>query len=420
MVIDDILEQLKKTLVTCRRDEVVRRGYEIMRRGIQNSAHDENESKLPTVLEFAKRTGLSRQTIQKIYNELVDRRIIYREPAKRLWYIRKPSRNNLKCIAVLLPAPFSQYYNRAAEYGERHFSIYAGINDQAIRSGVVVVPVQMIHPNSTPNEIAEWLGFLRDNFLGVIHLGDRLLQCDPPLEAVIRCPDFPQVSVDWVAPFPWGGTVSFDLATMLQNLCSYFYEMGHRKVCLLLTKTLSGPAGSYYAMSPPGGYAPFLESWREKFSIFTELELHDTDSKLDNFIRAFRKMQENKSIPSAIWCPNDKRALTLIDFLKQEGFRVPEDISIVGYDDCNEGRTASPSLTTFSNRNQELGYLLVSRLLDYAQELPGELPSWEKLVPIFYERQSSARYAAPYLEVVSEYAMLTVGHVERRQENRLS
>ena len=51
--------------------------------------------------------------------------------------------------------------------------------------------------------------------------------------------------------------------------------------------------------------------------------------------------------PTAIVCNSDWSARWLIDQLKQQGLRVPEDISIVGFDDFNYVPATLPALTTY-------------------------------------------------------------------------
>jgi LacI family transcriptional regulator len=67
--------------------------------------------------------------------------------------------------------------------------------------------------------------------------------------------------------------------------------------------------------------------------------------------------------PTAIFCANDLMALGAIEALKQLGLRVPEDVSVLGYDDQEIARHTHPALSTVVLPNYELGRWAVETLL---------------------------------------------------------
>jgi LacI family transcriptional regulator len=67
--------------------------------------------------------------------------------------------------------------------------------------------------------------------------------------------------------------------------------------------------------------------------------------------------------PTAIFCANDLTAIGAIEALKQLGLRVPEDVSVMGYDDQEIARHTHPPLTTVVLPNYELGRWAVETLL---------------------------------------------------------
>jgi len=80
------------------------------------------------------------------------------------------------------------------------------------------------------------------------------------------------------------------------------------------------------------------------------------------FEQTFSLMRES-SPPTAIFCANDLMALGAIEALKQLGLRVPEDVSILGYDDQEIARHTHPPLSTVVLPNYELGRWAVETLL---------------------------------------------------------
>ncbi len=67
--------------------------------------------------------------------------------------------------------------------------------------------------------------------------------------------------------------------------------------------------------------------------------------------------------PSAIFCANDLMAIGALEALKSKGFRVPEDVSLMGYDDQEISRHTHPALTTVLLPNYEMGRCAVESLL---------------------------------------------------------
>lgn len=67
--------------------------------------------------------------------------------------------------------------------------------------------------------------------------------------------------------------------------------------------------------------------------------------------------------PDAVFCFNDHLALGAMRAIHDAGFRIPEDIAVVGFDDIEDGRFSIPSLTTISPDKQKIGDLAVDFLL---------------------------------------------------------
>jgi len=67
--------------------------------------------------------------------------------------------------------------------------------------------------------------------------------------------------------------------------------------------------------------------------------------------------------PTAIFCANDLMAVGCIEALRQLGRRVPEDVSVMGYDDQEIARHTNPPLSTLVLPNYEMGRLAVETLM---------------------------------------------------------
>jgi LacI family transcriptional regulator, repressor for deo operon, udp, cdd, tsx, nupC, and nupG len=88
--------------------------------------------------------------------------------------------------------------------------------------------------------------------------------------------------------------------------------------------------------------------------------------------------------PDAVFCYNDLLALGALRTLLVRGIRVPQDIAIVGFDDIEEGRYTTPTLSTIAPDKQQIARLaverLVARLGPGADEPPTEIRAEHRLI----------------------------------------
>lgn len=85
---------------------------------------------------------------------------------------------------------------------------------------------------------------------------------------------------------------------------------------------------------------------------------------MDYFPYQFTRYIINTGKPTAIVCYNDQIALRVIDAIKDSGLRIPEDISVVGYDDSNLATASDVKLTTINHPKKEMGKQVANFLLD--------------------------------------------------------
>lgn len=71
-----------------------------------------------------------------------------------------------------------------------------------------------------------------------------------------------------------------------------------------------------------------------------------------------------KERPTAIFCFSDEIAMGCMYTLRQHGFRVPDDISIIGFDDIPFAKYLAPSLTTVAQPQDDIGATCATILLD--------------------------------------------------------
>lgn len=103
---------------------------------------------------------------------------------------------------------------------------------------------------------------------------------------------------------------------------------------------------------------------------------------------------------SAVFCANDLSAIGVMRALREQGMRVPADISVVGFDDIPMAAHTDPPLTTIRIEREELGALAVRRLLDRTA-VSAPTPIHVELACHLVERQTVAPIEHPIFSAVS-------------------
>ncbi len=84
--------------------------------------------------------------------------------------------------------------------------------------------------------------------------------------------------------------------------------------------------------------------------------------------RAAGDLLSQSEPPTAIFCENDEMAMGALRRIREAGLRVPEDISVAGFDDIAFASFCDPSLTTIAQPAEDFGRVAVSLLLDVIDE----------------------------------------------------
>lgn len=98
----------------------------------------------------------------------------------------------------------------------------------------------------------------------------------------------------------------------------------------------------------------------DRYSILSDLENHIINQNPEGIQKKILQMD---SIPEAFVCSNDNAAIMLIASLKELGYEIPKDISVVGFDDIILSSLVIPKVTTVRVQKELMGQNAVNRLL---------------------------------------------------------
>lgn len=152
--------------------------------------------------------------------------------------------------------------------------------------------------------------------------------------------------------------VVYDDAEGAKLVAEHLLSLGHRRIGQLR----GSPIASTFVQRT-AGFAAAIETGGGTLVNAPEIAHRPT---IDEGVRVMRSMTEQEAeLPTAIFAHNDLMALGAIQVLRGVGFRCPDDVSIVGYDDIPMAPFTSPSLTTIRHPSYELGRMAA----DYAVTL---------------------------------------------------
>jgi DNA-binding LacI/PurR family transcriptional regulator len=158
----------------------------------------------------------------------------------------------------------------------------------------------------------------------------------------------------------------------------HLLDLGHESVL-----HLPGPADWLDATARRKGWRMALE---ERGRPIPALTAEGDWSSRSGYEASWAMLRESR--PTAVFAANDQMALGLLRALHETGLRVPEDVSVVGFDDLPESGFFTPPLTTVRQDFRELGQRAMALIL---RALAGELDASEPLVePLLIVRSSTA------------------------------
>lgn len=85
-------------------------------------------------------------------------------------------------------------------------------------------------------------------------------------------------------------------------------------------------------------------------------------------VKCAKKFLSNKTIPDGIFCANDYTAISSIQVFTKAGFRVPNDVAIVGFSNYPISKIIEPTLTTIDDRAFEMGQTAAKLLIRQIKE----------------------------------------------------
>jgi len=145
--------------------------------------------------------------------------------------------------------------------------------------------------------------------------------------------------------FPHIGTADSDAE---EKLNEYLLDQGHEKVLgVFQVDDIQG----VHRMN--GFVHAYLN--HPEISYLSEIVMYQSSDEMAKIFEKIAKIFTREDRPTAIACYNDQLAIQLMDLIRSIGLRVPEDVSVVGFDDYQLSKYIDPSLTTVEHAKGKMG-----------------------------------------------------------------
>ena len=175
---------------------------------------------------------------------------------------------------------------------------------------------------------------------------------------------FPMVFVDRIPPAATEGTVSSDNVQAGYAATRHLLELGHERIAMLAGNT---------ALSP---HHDRLEGFRKAMQE-SHLPIRDEylacgELQIQNGIEATQRLLKLTAPPTAIMVSNNKLLLGVLQSLDENRIPVPQQVSILGFDDFIWNRYFSPSITSIAQSTYEMGRRSFELLLQIMHRKKGD------------------------------------------------
>jgi LacI family transcriptional regulator, galactose operon repressor len=257
--------------------------------------------------------------------------------------------------------------------------IIRGVEDVTHAAALGTV-VSAIHRHSGATR--QWLANLRDRASdGVILVTSTLA---PSHQAELRRLNVPTVVID-----PAGGP-ALDVPTIGATnwagglaATEHLASLGHRRIGFI-----AGPPTLLCSRARLDGYRAALDAAGLPMD---EDLMRPGDFYHESGFTGAGELMDLADPPTAIFAASDQMAFGVYEALRRRGLRVPDEVSVVGFDDLPEARWASPPLTTVRQPLTEMGMLAARTVLNLARGGQPDSPRVELATDLVVRDSTVAR-----------------------------
>jgi LacI family transcriptional regulator len=213
-------------------------------------------------------------------------------------------------------------------------------------------------------------------------------EMDQPLIDQLVRRKVPTVFLDVGSVHAFISNIQVDYASGINQAVEHLLHLGHSRIGFI-----SGPLGLKSARIRR---TAFLECLAGTGILEDEHLVTEGDHTIDGGLDAMARLLESRTPPTAVLASNDLTAIGALRAVRRKGWRVPEDVSVIGFDDIHFAEFTEPPLTTVALSRRELAEKAIRALLQHIEpQEPGNTAHGAEytVTPVLVVRQSTANPA---------------------------
>ncbi|HQZ97024.1 MAG TPA: LacI family DNA-binding transcriptional regulator [Pyrinomonadaceae bacterium] len=149
--------------------------------------------------------------------------------------------------------------------------------------------------------------------------------------------------------------IILDYAAGIDEAVQHLVSLGHKRIVHI--------GGAHEIYSAGVRWEAFVEAVKKHLPDEPEPKIYEGDFRFEGGRLAASQILAEKDLPTAVVVANDLMALGAMQEFKAAGLRVPQDISIIGFDDISFSSLSEPALTTVNSPRVEIGRRAVEALM---------------------------------------------------------
>lgn len=307
-----------------------------------------------SVRELSRRTGFSPATVS---NALNHKRGVSPQTAQLI--LQAAEEAGYRCKGALSRVQFviARQSGRMIDEGTFRLAVINGIEYEARQHGLSTTYVTLELANELTRK-QQIDALLHDPDSGIVLLGTEMLEEDYDLFANA---DVPLVVVDGSSDNHFMESIVFSNEGSSYRAVRYLIEHGHREIGYLG----GGLRIRNFPLRERGYHRALRESGlpiRSEYRV-----LLGTDKPETACTDMLRWLDTNPKLPTAFFADNDALAIGAVRALIERGHSVPDEVSVVGFDDLDYASIAHPPLTTVHVPRFDIGRLAVDKLMELAK-----------------------------------------------------
>ena len=340
-----------------------------------DNEHYVADQKIPSENELVERFQVSRNTVRQALGELDNEGIIYKKQGLGTFFSGLASTKKLSYLIGVISPRISYYI---------YPQIIRGIDEVAHRKRYNIVLGNSYADYAKEVMYLEQL--LEKHIDGLLFepVGGFERFEESPIFRVLNDLTIPFVFMDWWFDNPNLSCVAVDDAEGGFRATQYLIQAGHRRIACLYPRDKL-PGNLRYQ-----GYRKALEQHEvpcnEQLLRTTTSQEWDAADVIEEHVRQLLALGPER--PTAIFLFNDDAALRACNAIRNAGLRVPEDISLIGFDNSEQAASADVPLTTMSHPKHKVGAWAAEILFDHIEAGTRCNPRKMLITPIVVERRS--------------------------------